>query len=155
VERGVTARRVPFDETYLNASYEWLQDPEMARLTMSPATTREQQRAWYESLAGRTDYVIWGIEHDGAPVGVMGLKHLDAEDGGAEYFMYLGDTAAWGKGIARWATDEILAEGRARGLAYVYGLVGTHNERSRGVHEHLGFEVVGVEDGKWRMVQRC
>lgn len=151
----MTARRVPFDETYLDASYEWLQDPEMARLTMSPATTREQQRAWYDSLADRSDYAIWGIEHDGRPVGVMGLKHLDADDGGAEYFMYLGDTSVWGQGIARWATAEILAEGRARGLTYVYGLVGKHNDRSLAVHTHLGFAIEGERDGKWLLVQRC
>ncbi|HWL35792.1 MAG TPA: GNAT family N-acetyltransferase [Frankiaceae bacterium] len=151
----MTARRVPFDETYLDASYAWLQDPEMARLTMSAAMTREQQKAWYDTLAGRTDYAIWGIEYDGAPVGVMGLKHLDSDDGGAEYFMYLGDTSVWGKGIARWATDEILAEARSRGLTYVYGLVGKHNERSLSVHTHLGFEIDGERDGKWLLVQRC
>lgn len=151
----MTARRVPFDETYLNASYEWLQDPEMARLTMSAAMTREQQRAWYDTLAGRTDYAIWGIEHDGVPVGVMGLKHLGSDDGGAEYFMYLGDQSVWGKGIARWATDEILAEARSRGLTYVYGLVGKHNDRSLSVHTHLGFEIDGERDGKWLLVQRC
>lgn len=151
----MTARRVPFDETYLDASYGWLQDPEMARLTMSPAMTREQQRAWYDGLAGRADYAIWGIEYDGAPVGVMGLKHLDRDDGGAEYFMYLGEQSVWGKGIARWATDEILAEARSRGLTYVYGLVGKHNDRSLSVHTHLGFVVEGEEDGKWLVVQRC
>lgn len=151
----MTARRVPFDETYLNASYEWLQDPEMARLTMSAAMTREQQKAWYDGLAGRTDYAIWGIEHGGVPVGVMGLKHLDRDDGGAEYFMYLGDQSVWGRGIARWATGEILAEARSRGLTYVYGLVGKHNERSLSVHTHLGFEVDGEREGKWLLVQRC
>lgn len=149
----MTARRVPYDETYLDASYEWLHDPEMARLTMSRAMTREQQRAWYEGLSGRKDYAIWGIEHDGRPVGVMGLKHLDRDDGGAEYFMYLGDTSAWGKGIARWATAEILAEGRARGLTYVYGLIGTHNERSLAVHTRLGFRVEAEVDGVWRVVR--
>jgi RimJ/RimL family protein N-acetyltransferase len=153
VERRVTARRVPFDETYLEASYGWLQDPELARLTMSAAQTREQQRAWYDGLAGRTDYAIWGIEHEGRPVGVMGLKHLDADDGGAEYFMYLGDMSAWGKGIARWATAEILAVAKERGLAYVYGLVGKHNDRSLAVHTRLGFTVDGEVDGKWRLVQ--
>lgn len=150
----MTARRVPYDETYLDASYEWLQDPELARLTMSQALTREQQRAWYDGLAGRTDYAVWGIEHDGRPVGVMGLKHLDSDDGGAEYFMYLGDTSVWGKGIARWAMAEILAEARSRGLAYVYGLVGKHNDRSLAVHTHLGFEVDGERDGRWLLVCR-
>jgi len=146
-----SARRVPFDETYLDASYEWLKDPEMARLTMSQALTREEQRAWYEGLAGRDDYAIWGIEYEGRPVGVMGLKKIDHADGGAEYFMYLGDTSVWGRGLARWASDEIRAEARSRGLSYVWGLIGKHNTRSREVHEHLGFRIVGEQDGRWRV----
>ena len=154
MERGLTAdpRRVPFDERYLERSYEWLRDPELARLTMTTAVTPEQQRAWYEGLPNRTDYAIWGIEFEGEPVGVMGLKHLDAGDQGAEYFMYLGETAMWGRGIGRWATTEICAEARSRGLTYIYGLVGTHNLRSREVHEHLGFKVVDERDGVWRLV---
>jgi RimJ/RimL family protein N-acetyltransferase len=143
---------VPFDETYRDASYDWLQDPEMRRLTMSTAMTREQQAEWYAGLTDRTDYMVWGVEYDGRPAGVMGLKHLDAGDGGAEYFLYVGDRALWGQGIARWATDEIVAEGRRLGRTYLYGLVGTHNDRSRDVHEHLGFKVVGEQDGRWRMV---
>ncbi|HEU0132117.1 MAG TPA: GNAT family N-acetyltransferase [Mycobacteriales bacterium] len=147
-------RRVPFDETWLDTTAGWLADESFAALIEAGSFDPERQRAWYDSLAGRTDYVVWGIEHDGRRVGVMGLKHLDAGDGGAEYFMYLGDRSAWGHGIGRWATEEILAEGRARGLEYVYGLVGTHNHHSREVHEHLGFEVVAEEDGHWRLVQR-
>jgi RimJ/RimL family protein N-acetyltransferase len=142
---------VPFDETYLDASYDWLHDPELARLTMAAEVTREAQREWYDGLAGRTDYAIWGIEHDGRPAGVMGLKHIGESDDGAEYFMYLGDRALWGRGIARWATAEILAVARERGLTYVWGLVGKHNDRSLAVHTHLGFEIVGEQDGVWRL----
>ena len=145
-------RRVAFDETYLDASYEWLRDPELAWLTMSGGQTREQQRAWFEALPGRTDYAIWGIELDGVPAGVMGLKHLDRDDGGAEYFMYLGDKAMWGRGVGRWATAEIVAEARGRGLTYVYGLIGKHNERSLAVHTHLGFVVEGEVDDALRVV---
>ena len=148
----MTARRVAFDETYLDASYEWLRDPELAWLTMVGTQTREQQRAWFEGLPDRTDYVIWGIEHDGRPVGVMGLKHLDAGDGGAEYFMYLGEKEMWGKGIGRWATGEILDVARSLGLTHVWGLIGKHNDRSLTVHTHLGFTVDGDAGESWRVV---
>jgi L-amino acid N-acyltransferase YncA len=36
----------------------------------------------------------------------------------------------------------------------VWGLIGKHNERSLGVHTHLGFEVVGEADGRWRVELR-
>lgn len=148
-------RRVPFDESWLDTTAVWLADEELSALIKSGPVDQERQREWYASLAGRGDYAIWGIEHDGERVGVMGLKHLDAGDGGAEYFMYLGETRVWGRGIGRWATEEILAEARARGLTHVYGLVGKHNDRSLSVHTHLGFTVDGERDGMWLLVHRC
>lgn len=147
------ARRVPFDESWLETTAGWLADEELAELIRSGPVGPEKQREWYASLAGRTDYAVWGIEHDGERVGVMGLKHLDAGDGGAEYFMYLGETRSWGRGIGRWATEEIAAEARSRGLTHVWGLVGKHNPHSRDVHVHLGFAVEGERDGHWLLVR--
>jgi RimJ/RimL family protein N-acetyltransferase len=158
VERGLTGgaggpRRVPFDETYLDRSYDWLTDPELARLTMSGAVTREGQRRWYDGLSGRDDYAVWGVEYDGVPVGVMGLKHLGEDDGG-EYFFYVGDRSYWGRGIAAWAFREICAVARERGLAYLWGMVGKHNERSLGVHTREGFVVVGETETEYRLEYR-
>jgi RimJ/RimL family protein N-acetyltransferase len=145
---------VAFDESWLETTAQWLSDPHLADLIRSGPVDPEQQRAWYATLATRSDYAIWGIEHDGERVGVMGLKHLDAGDGGAEYFMYLGDTRSWGRGIGRWATAEIADEARSRGLTHIWGLVGTHNPHSRDVHVHLGFQVEGERDGHWLLVMR-
>jgi RimJ/RimL family protein N-acetyltransferase len=141
-------RRVPFDETYLDLSYGWLTDPDMASRTMTAPVTREAQRAWWESLPGRADYAVWGIAYDGVPIGVMGIKRIGADDG-AEYFMYLGARAYWGHGVASWAFAEIVAEVRARGLKRLYGQIGKHNERSLGVHLREGFEVVGETEDRW------
>ena len=149
----MTARRMPFDETYLDASYEWLRDPGMSRLLMSQAVTREQQREWYDGLAGRTDYAIWGVEYDGVPVGVMGLKHLGEDDGG-EYFFYIGDRSYWGRGIASWAFSEICDAARERGLAYIWGLIGKHNDRSLAVHTREGMKVVAETETEYRVEYR-
>ncbi len=145
--------RVPFDEVFLAKSYDWLTDPEIARLTMVGSVNREGQRAWYDGLATRIDYVVWGIAYDGVPVGVMGLKHLGDDDGG-EYFCYVGDTAYWGRGIAAWAFREICAVARARGLRYLWGLIGKHNDRSLGVHQREGFVVVGETPTEYRVEYR-
>jgi RimJ/RimL family protein N-acetyltransferase len=141
-------RRVAFDDRFLERSYAWLSDPEIARLTMTEAVTERSQHEWWAGLAGRADYAVWGIEYDGVPVGAMGIKHIGERDG-AEYFMYIGDPAYWGRGIAGWAFREICAEVRSRGLATVFGIIGKHNERSLAVHVREGFRVAGETDDAW------
>ncbi|MDT7537954.1 MAG: hypothetical protein QOI82_1539 [Actinomycetota bacterium] len=148
---GAVPRRVPFDETFLDRSFDWLSDPELAELIMAPTLSRESQRAWWEGLPTRHDYAIWGIEYEGAPIGVMGLKDVGVEDG-AEYFMYIGERSYWGRGIAAWAMNEIVEEVRARGLSQVFGVIGKHNTRSRAVHEKLGFRAIAEEETTVRFV---
>lgn len=144
----MTTRRVAFDETFRDLSYDWLHDPELRRLTMAAEFGRDAQLAWYESLGGRHDYAVWGIEHDGEPVGVMGLKAAGEPDGW-EYFMYLGRRESWGRGIAKWALAEIASVARARGDARVYGRISKANERSFGVHTGYGFHVVRDDGDAW------
>jgi RimJ/RimL family protein N-acetyltransferase len=148
VERRVTNERVPLDESWLPLTARWLSDPEVARLTMAAPVTPDGQRAWFESLAGRTDYAIWGMVHDGVPVGVMGIKRIGADDG-AEYFLYIGERDHWGRGIGAWAFGEVVDEVRSRGLRKVFGVIGKHNDRSLAVHLGLGFEVTGETDVAW------
>lgn len=142
------SRRVAFDESWLPLSAAWLSDPEIARLTMSPDFSADGQRAWFDGLADRADYVIWGIEHDGVRVGAMGLKGIGVDEGG-EYFMYIGDRSYWGRGIARWAFHEIADEARARGLRFLYGRVHKANERSLAVDLRHGFEIVRDDGETW------
>src|SRR5215216_5040855 len=76
-----SAQAVPFDERFLERSSRWLRDEEIRHLTLTPSFTRDQQLAWYASLAERSDYLIWGIEYGGEPVGAFGLKGLDGMSG--------------------------------------------------------------------------
>ena len=87
----------PFDEGFLEKSWRWLQDPEIQRLTMTPSFNREQQRRWFESLPQMKDYSLWGMRCDEAPIGALGLKHID--HGRAEYWGYIGERAYWGLGL--------------------------------------------------------
>lgn len=141
-------QRVPFDESWLPVTATWLADEELARMTMSGQFTVERQRAWFAGLPGRTDYAVWGIEHDGGKAGVMGIKDIGIDDG-AEYFMYLGDRAFWGRRIAEWAFHEIVEEVRSRGLKWIYGRVAKDNERSLAVDLRHGFEIVRDDGDSW------
>src|ERR1700693_267126 len=41
---------VEYDREYLEKSWQWLRDEEIARLTLTPAFSRQQQAAWFDSL---------------------------------------------------------------------------------------------------------
>ena len=84
---------VPFDRTFLDCAFQWLNDPEIRFLTDTPVVTREAQETWFASLPSRPDYAVWGVQADGVPVGVCGVKHIFEGEG--EYFGYIGEKAYW------------------------------------------------------------
>ena len=72
-----------FDERFLEKSWQWLRDPEVKRLTMTPDFTRDQQLSWFRGLPAKKDYLIWGLLCDEIPIGAMGLKNVTETE--AEY----------------------------------------------------------------------
>ena len=86
-----------YDEQFLEKSWQWLHDPEIKRLTMTPDFTREDQLRWFARLPEMTDYRIWGISCGGQPVGALGLKHILGDR--AEYWGYIGERHYWGGGL--------------------------------------------------------
>ena len=61
-----------YDESFLALSWDWLTDPEIKALTMTPDFDRAAQARWFESLPDRSDYLIWGVCCAGRPIGVCG-----------------------------------------------------------------------------------
>jgi RimJ/RimL family protein N-acetyltransferase len=128
---------VDYDDEFLECSKVWLRDPETARLTRTPPFTDAAQSEWFAGLAGRSDYLIWGVRLAGRPVGAFGLKHVDSER--AEYWGYLGEKDLWGKGLGANLVIGGLAAAAERGLREVYLNVGEDNPRARRLYERLGF----------------
>src|ERR1039458_5575021 len=95
-ENTMPLKFVEYDRRFLLASRRWLRDPEMAALTITPPFTDEEQERWFLSLPSKTNYAVWGVEFNGEPVGVVGLKGIMIDE--AEYFGYLGEKQAWGAG---------------------------------------------------------
>ncbi|MBK0329354.1 GNAT family N-acetyltransferase [Rhodobacteraceae bacterium F11138] len=130
---------VAYDEIFLSLSWGWLNDPEIKALTMTPDFNRKAQADWYDSLSGRSDYLIWGVRYAGRPVGVCGLKGIADETG--EYWGYIGDRTCWGKGIGRRMVGFIEDEARALGLGRIWLQVWENNLRARGLYEKLGYRL--------------
>jgi RimJ/RimL family protein N-acetyltransferase len=128
---------VPYDERFLTASWIWLQDPEIRRLTLSPDFTQEQQRAWFEDLPNRTDYVIWGIALDAIPIGAFGIKSIRGSIG--EYWGYIGEKDLWGKGIGRWMVQYAIAAAHEFGLETLELRVLKENDRAIRLYRSFDF----------------
>jgi len=132
---------VEFDQTILNHSWEWLNNPEIKKLTNTPDFTRAQQQQWFDSLpAKKAAYFIKGVCVDGIPIGVTGLKNKTVTEG--EYWGYIGDKSYWGKGIGKKMLAYILEQGRQEGLEKIYLKVIASNQRAVALYEGRGFVVV-------------
>ncbi|MGO4478328.1 GNAT family N-acetyltransferase [Massilia sp. 2TAF26] len=108
----------PYTQEFLNCSWEWLNDPETKALTATPDFSRDQQLAWYSSLASKKDYLIWGVKLDDKPIGVFGVKNIRDRNG--EYWGYIGSKELWGSGIGTWMMQQVLELSTNAGLSRIY-----------------------------------
>lgn len=131
---------VPFDESFLHASYVWLQDEALRALIDSPPVTKASQQLWFQGLSNRNDYHIWGVTADSIPVGVCGIKHVN--NGKGEYWGYIGEKDHWGKGIGTKMLYFIAAFAKSIGLAVIQLSVLKHNQRAFYLYLRNGFIVI-------------
>ena len=141
----------PFDRSFLECSFLWLNDPEIRFLTDTPVVTREAQEAWFAGLPSRTDYAVWGVLADGKPVGVCGIKHLAGGEG--EYFGYIGEKASWGQGIGREMMALVEAKARELGVKLLRLRVLRENERAIRLYEKCGYRT-GCSDEKFMYMNK-
>ena len=134
-----------YSKTFLEKSWEWLNDKEIKELTMTPDFTKEQQKQFYDSLPQKTNYFIKGITCDNIPIGVCGLKNITEND--CEYWCYIGEKEFWGKGIGREIVKYIIKVAKEKQLDSIWIKVAQSNERSKSLHLKLGFLVEKINDG--------
>lgn len=127
-----------YDRQMLEKSWEWLNDPEIKRLTLTPDLNKESQEKWFQSLPERKDYYIVGVWRDDEPVGVVGLKKITSDD--AEVFGYIGEKKYWGKAIALDMMQQALKYGRTLGISSIYAQIRNDNVSSYRLHKRFGFE---------------
>ena len=142
---------VPFDRTFLDCSFQWLNDPEIRFLTDTPVVTREAQETWFASLPSRPDYAVWGVQADGVPVGVCGVKHIFEGEG--EYFGYIGEKAYWGCGIGRRMMALAEAKAREMGVNRLSLQVLQENERAKTLYRKFGY-CPDRSDGKYSYMHK-
>lgn len=140
-----------FDLKALEKSWEWLNDPQIKELTITPDFDKESQRKWFESLKNKTDYFIRTMEHNGNPIGVAGIKKITETDG--EFFGYIGNKDYWGKKAGVQMMKYLIDYAISRNLKSIYGIMLKTNTRIYGLCKKLGFKVEKDIDNKTIMMR--
>lgn len=128
---------VPYDRSCLDKSWEWLNDPEIRALTMTPKFTREDQLAFYDSLSSRSDYHIWGVSYQGRVVGAAGLKNV--RDELAEYWGYIGERELWGRGLGKLLMRQVESKAKQLGFCKLDLWVSLANPRAIALYRKMGY----------------
>jgi RimJ/RimL family protein N-acetyltransferase len=138
----------------LEKSWLWLNDSEVRNLTMTPEFSREDQLRFFESLSTRTDYLIWAVELDGAPIGAAGLKNH--RKGIAEYWGYIGEKDLWGRGLGSSILTLVQDKAKEFKFSSLDLKVLKQNTRAVSLYTKCGFIIDEgySSDGVLRMIKR-
>ena len=134
-----------FDKRFCEKSWEWLNDPEIKKLTMTPDFTLEDQSRWFSQLPQMKDYKIWGVSLEDLPIGAVGLKRLALKDG--EYWGYIGERRYWGLGLGRQMVRFVLDQARTLNLNEVFLRVHSDNRRALALYTACGFKTDREDKG--------
>jgi len=145
---GTRVRLVPLGENHLDATFRWVNDPEMVRLLGRTAPVeRDEHQRWFLRLATRTDCRYFAVEtiDSGRHVGNVWLWDLNAADRKSEVRVLFGDAASRGLGYGSEAIAllAILAF-TTLNLHRLYAYVFARNPRAKRAFEKAGFTVEGL-----------
>lgn len=137
---------VKYDYRFLDKSFGWLHDPEIAYLTDTSSFSLESQKKWYDSLSDKTDYIIWGVEYRGNPIGVCGLKKIGLRT--AEYWGYIGEKQLHGLGLGTKMLHAVILKGKQLDLLSITLKLIKSNIIALNLYKKAGFGMV-KEDNKF------
>jgi RimJ/RimL family protein N-acetyltransferase len=135
------------EETDLERTRVWVNDPEIARLVNRAAPVSPgEHRAWYQRVTSDPRQVIFAVEllADGRHIGNCGLKGIDTRARNAELWMYLGEPAIWGHGYGTEACRALCRFGfDLLNLHRIHLYTPAYNERAAALYAKLGFRAEG------------
>lgn len=80
----------------------WFEDLEVTRFVkLRNPPSAEMEREFLDKTARDPHSVFWAVEHDGRLVGATSINAIDWKQGFGTTGTIIGDTGAWGKGLAR------------------------------------------------------
>lgn len=147
---GKLGSLLPFDEAALPPVRAWINDEAVRRGTGTEGPVSDwEHRRWYESVMADPAQRIFLIARtrgsEANAVGVIGLRAINWRSRNAEYWIYLGEHAARGTGLAEEASRLLLrfAFGTL-GLHRVFLQVNVTNQSALHLYRRLGFVQEGL-----------
>jgi RimJ/RimL family protein N-acetyltransferase len=134
-----------YNFTFLEKSWDWLNDSEIKEKTNTPNFTKEQQEKWFKGINSKTDYLIWGIKADKKPIGVCGLKNITDND--CEYWGYIGEKDFWGKGIGSQIMNLMIEKAYSLQLKSIWLKVVSDNLQAIGLYNKFRFITESEQNG--------
>lgn len=140
---------VEYSIQFIEPSWNWLNDPEIKKLTNTPNFSKEDQINFFHSLPERKNYYIKGIVYNEDPIGACGLKNITDTD--AEYWGYIGEKEYWGKGLGKQIMNKMIEKAKELNLSSIYLKVISDNPRAISLYKKIGFEIENESDGVFFM----
>ena len=109
----------PLQPAHVAHFYTWLRDPEVIAYSLSvfqSLKTTEQIDQWFAATLQQANTLNLGIywEETNALIGYAGLSGISATNQSGEYFIFIGEKAAWGQGVGTAVTKQIIHLGFTR-----------------------------------------
>ena len=140
-------------ENDARTSVNWRNDPEIWKLTGSKpdrTISLDDEMAWIKKVIADDTSERFAILADGVYVGNIYLTDINSRS--AEYHIFIGDKAFWGKGVAQAASRELLFYAKdTLGLSKVELNVNRNNAAAIHVYEKLGFEQISISGDNIKM----
>lgn len=137
-EKNIDVSFRDFSREVLDKSWEWLNDPEIKELTLTPDLDRESQRVWFQNLKKKNDYYIRSVWLNEEPIGACGVKNITYTDG--EVWYYIGEKNYWGKGVGTQMMQSLIEYARSQNLKSVYAKLHETNAGSYKLCERFDFK---------------
>ncbi|MBI3798047.1 MAG: GNAT family N-acetyltransferase [Deltaproteobacteria bacterium] len=157
--RGPRVRLRVLEEADLPMTREWRNQDHIRRwFIYSAVITPEQHWRWFARYAQRDDDFVFVIEETQnlqKPIGQISLYNIEWARGRAEYGrLLIGEAAAGGKGLAREATQLLLAYAFEQlGLKEIELEVFSTNAAAIAIYCSCGFRKISESNGLQKMIK--
>lgn len=139
-----------FNKKDIGKKVEWINNDKVNRfLHYDLPLDKDRTLNWYNKRindSNRCDFTIEVIDNDtNIPVGLIGLINIDRSNKKAEFYITIGETNYWGKGIAsKAAYDFIDYSFKKYDLNKIYLYTEEKNKSAQRLFENIGFKQEGL-----------
>lgn len=112
-------RLAPLQPEHVAPFYTWLRDPEVIQYSLSAfqsMKTTEQIDQWFAATLAQANTLNLAIylKETNALIGYAGLSGISVANQSGEYFIFIGEKVAWGRGVGTAVTKQIVHLGFTR-----------------------------------------